>query len=143
MRRATMIAVVLLSGCGSMLQGSLTADWKDQDRHVTMTPDVCESGERNGFFGVDMWTEGNEAAHIRAILDAKDGPAIKVDVPGLEQTVTLVPGAECETLELTVERQDARTNNIVHVHGHLKLDCKPPGPPGLVLHADIVFADCH
>lgn len=138
--RALSIAMVLLCGCGNMLQGSLTADWQDQDRHVTMTPDQCESGERSGFFGVDMWTEGNEAAHIRAILDPKDGPVIKVDVPGVEQTVTLVPGDDCKTLELLVERQDARTNHIVHVRGQLQLDCTTPG---LVLHADITFADCH
>lgn len=135
-----MIVGVLLCGCGSMLHGSLTADWQAQDRHLTITPDECESGERSGFFGVDMWTEGNEAAHIRAILDPRDGPIVKLDVPGVEKTLTLIPGDTCEALELTVERQDARTNHITHVRGHLQLDCTPPG---LVLRADITFADCH
>jgi len=105
-----------------------------------MTPDECESGERSGFFGVDMWTAGNEAAHIRGILDAKDGAVVKLDIPGYEQQVTLTPESKCELFEFQVERQGSRTNHIVHVRGHLRLDCNEAG---LALTADIVFADCH
>ena len=140
MRRATMTAMVLLCGCGNLLQGSLTADWPDHSKQVTMTPDECESGERSGFFGVDMWTAGNEAAHIRGILDAKDGAVVKLDIPGYEQQVTLTPESKCELFEFQVERQGSRTNHIVHVRGHLRLDCNEAG---LALTADIVFADCH
>lgn len=139
MRRATMAATILLGGCGNLLQGSLTADWP-QDSHVTITPDECESGERNGFFGVDMWTAGNEEAHIRGILDAKDGPVVKLDIPGLDQQVTLTAASKCELFEFHVERQDARTNHIQHVRGHLRLDCNESG---LALAGDISFADCH
>lgn len=140
MRRATMIAAMLLCGCGNVLQGSLTAEWQAQDKPWSMTPDECESGERHGYFGVDMWTQGNEAAHIRAILDPKDGPIVKLDIPGVEETVTLTPGETCKQLDFHVERQGSRTNNIAHVRGHLRIEC---AEPGLTLQADITFEDCH
>lgn len=140
MRPATMIVAVLLCGCGNVLQGSLTADWKEQGKHLSITPDECESGERNGFFGVDMWTQGSEAVHIRAILDPKDGALVKLDLPDVDPPLTLTRGGNCELLDFHVERQGSRTNNIAHVRGHLKLDC---AEPGLTLQADISFADCH
>ena len=131
---------MLLCGCGSLLQGSLTADWPAQGKTLSITPDECESGERNGFFGVDMSTQGVEGAHIRAISDPKDGATVKLDLPGLDQTLTLTPGGNCEVLELKVSRQGSRTNNIYHVQGHLRLECSEAG---VTLKADISFADCH
>ena len=140
MRRAMMIAAVLLGGCGNTLQGSLTAEWPARGKQWTMTPDACESGERSGFFGVDMWTQDGGDAHLRAILDPGDGAIVKLDLPDVEHTLTLTPGGNCKLLELEVERQNSRTNNIAHVRGHLQLECTEPG---FTLQADITFADCH
>lgn len=140
MRQTTALAAMLLCGCGNVLQGSLTVEGQAQDRPWSMTPDECESGERSGFFGVDMWTQGTEGAHIRAILDARDGPTVKLDIPGVAEALTLTPGPACKQLELQVERQNSRTNDIVHVRGHLRLECVDSG---LALRADISFEDCH
>lgn len=133
-------AAVLLCSCASVLHGNLTADWPGQGKQVTMTPDACESGERSSFFGVDMWTEGNAEAHIRGILDPVDGAIVKLDIPGVEQTLTLTPTSKCEVFEFTVEQQGPRTNHIYDIRGNLRLDCSEAG---LVVKADITYSDCH
>lgn len=140
MRRARVIAAALLCGCGSVLHGSLTADWQTQDKHWSMTPDECESGERSGFFGVDLSTQGNDAVHIRAILDPADGPIIKLELAGVDPPLTLTPESACKAFEFHVERQGSKTNKIADVRGHLVLDCTERD---LALQADISFADCH
>jgi hypothetical protein len=134
-----MFAALMLGGCGALLQGSLTVDWPEQGKQVTLTPDVCVSGERYQFYGVDMWRDGHEEARIRAILDAVDGPIVKLDIPGVAQTVTLTPASKCTVFELSVERSSTSTNDIQHIHGHLRLRCDEAG---LALLADINFADC-
>jgi hypothetical protein len=139
-QQGLVIAAALLGGCGNTLQGSLTAEWPAEGKQWTMTPDICESGERAGYFGVDMWVQGASDGHIRAILDPVDGPVVKLDLPDVDGTMTLTPGGNCKLLELHVERQNSRTNKIAHVRGHLRLECSEPA---LTLQADIAFADCH
>jgi hypothetical protein len=98
------------------------------------------SGERQGFFGVDLRGGGKDDAIVRAIQDPVQGPLLRVNVPGTDKALTLQPGPGCAHFEVQVERQNSRINNISNVRGRVRVACDTPE---LALDADITFANCH
>lgn len=136
-----MVLAVLAGGCSNELQGTLEASLQGADATTWITsPSECASGERQGFFGVDMRTNSDDATLIRAILDPKDGPILKVNVPGTDKGVTLKAGPSCAQFDVHVERQNSRINNITNVRGHVRVACEDAE---LKLKADITFGNCH
>ncbi len=133
-------AALLGGGCSNELQGALTADYKAGGKQWTTTPDECASGQRQGFFGVDMRAGQSDDTLIRVILDPKDGPILKVNVPGGSQGITLKQGPTCSRFDVHVERQSSTINDITNVRGHVRVDCEDAE---LKLGADLTFANCH
>lgn len=133
-------AALLGGGCSNELKGSLTADLKPASKQWTTTPDECASGQRQGFFGADLRAGGQDDALIRVLLDPRDGPILKVNIPGGAQGLTLQPGPSCPRFDLHVERQNSTINDIANVRGHVRVDCDDAE---LKLQADITFANCH
>jgi hypothetical protein len=139
MRRALGVALLVLAGCGSELHGKLTAQLPDRAEPLTVAPNRCKSGQRQGFFGVDLWTDGDDAAKIRGVLDPIDGAAVRLELPGAPAPLTLSSQSTCEVFDFLVENEGPTTNDIRHVGGHLLLDCVEAG---ITLVADITFTNC-
>ncbi len=133
------VVLVLLCGCTNELTGSLTVELRAAGKQWSTIPSECASGERQGFFGVDM-RAGSDDSMVRVILDPKEGPILKVNVPGTDQGLTLGPGPGCPQFDVHVERQNSRINNITNVRGHARVTCEDPE---LQLKADITFENCH
>ena len=88
------VVLVVLAGaggCSNELHGALEATLRaGGGKQWSTTPSECVSGERQGFFGVDMRAGGSDDTLVRAILDPKDGPILKLNVPGTDQGVTVL-----------------------------------------------------
>ncbi len=134
------VVALLLCGCTNELHGSLSVDLRAAGKQWSTIPSECASGERQGFFGVDMRADSGEDSMVRVILDPKEGPVLKVNVPGTDQGITLKPGPGCPQFDVHVERQSSRINDITNVRGHVRVACEDPE---LVLKADITFENCH
>lgn len=135
------VLLMALGGCSNELHGTLEATLRGEGgKQWSTTPSQCVSGERQGFFGVDMRTGTSDDTLVRAILDPKDGPILKVNVPGTDKGVTLKPGPGCAQFDVHVERQSSRINNITNVRGHVRVTCDDAE---LQLKADITFENCH
>jgi hypothetical protein len=138
---AGLLALLAGVACTNELAGSLTGTLRDASGATwTVTPDECSSGERQGFFGVDLRGGGKDDAIVRAIQDPVQGPLLRVNVPGTDKALTLQPGPGCAHFEVQVERQNSRINNISNVRGRVRVACDTPE---LALDADITFANCH
>ena len=98
-----------------------------------MTPDECVSGERRGFFGVDMRAGGSDATLVRVTLDDRDGAVVRLNVPGTDQALLLHHRSACAGFDVHVERTGGG------VRGHVRIDCDDPG---LAVQADITFERC-
>ena len=140
MRGPIYLAALLLAGCTNELHGALTVDWQEGGKRWTVTPDACASGQRAAFFGVDMLAQGHEDSLVRVILDPRDGPLLKLNVPGTDKGLTVVQTAGCKRFDVHVERQSSTINDITNVRGHVRVDCDEPG---LKLSGDLTFDNCH
>jgi hypothetical protein len=130
------LALALLGGCGDGLRGGLTVEHRDGGQRWSTTPDECVSGERQGFFGVDMRAGGSDAALVRVILDERDGAVVQLNVPGTDHALFVHHRSVCARFDVHVER----AGNGVDMRGHVRLECDDPG---FALQADITFERCH
>lgn len=145
MRMGLVVGVVALlaavAGCSNELHGSLEATLRGEGgKQWSTTPSQCASGERQGFFGVDMRAGTTDNAVVRAILDPTDGPILKANVPGSGQALVIKPGPGCAQFDVHVERQSSSINDVTNVRGHVRVTCDNPE---FSLKADITFANCH
>jgi hypothetical protein len=135
------LLVVGAGGCSNELHGALEVTVRTSGgQHWSTMPSQCVSGQRQGFFGVDMRAGTDDGTLVRAIIDPKDGPILKVNVPGTDQALTLRPGPGCSQFDVHVERQSSSINDITNVRGHVRVTCDDPE---LALKADITFENCH
>ncbi|PIW01247.1 MAG: hypothetical protein COW42_05535 [Deltaproteobacteria bacterium CG17_big_fil_post_rev_8_21_14_2_50_63_7] len=140
MQRTTLflLAVVsasFLGACSNEISGKLEATG---EKTFSMTPDACESGQRNGFFGVDLFVDGSRNQAIRVIESPREGVSVIVDHPDGGRLT--LEKANCKTLSGHVEAQNSTINDIKNVMGNLEMDCEQQG---LVIKADIHFENCH
>lgn len=138
MKRRISIVMVLLASCSNELHGSLSVE--AAGKQWSVTPDECYSGERRGFYGVDLLSQQDKSSAIRAILSPTDGPSIRVLEPGTDKDLIFDKTSKCAVLDLQVDRQNSTINNIHNVSGRLNIDCEGPG---FKLKSDITFANCH
>lgn len=142
MRCGWLAAVVALFGCGfnSSVAGTVEAEVAEFDAKWQAAPDACYSGERGGFFGVDLVDGGDEHTQVRVVRDPIDGYSVGTNVPGTDKAVFVAATDGCETFDVEVVRTNTRVNDIWNVEGHVLVDC---ALPGLVLRVDVNFAACH
>jgi len=149
--RAPLLILLTAIGCscggsgssgvfGSQVDGNVEADIPQFDAKWTMTPTACYSGERAGFFGVDLLESGDEDTLVRIASDPIDGYRVGTNVPGADKSVSVSAEDGCQTFDLDVVRTSTRVNNIWVVEGHAVVDCELPG---LSLHIDVNYSGCH
>jgi hypothetical protein len=112
-----------------------------------ITLDSCQSGERNGFYGVDFYAPGSDELRLRYVHDEAQGEIVKIVYPTKKDTaLQLDRNEKCTVLEGHVEKTNVSTGTakgqIRHLNGHVKFDCKHTGGKGRV-SGEATFAHCH
>jgi len=119
------LLLVAAGGCTNELQSSLEASLLGEGgKQWAVVPSECASGERQGFFGVDLRVGASGDGLVRAIVDPTEGPILKLNVPGSSEGLNVRPGPSCSQLEIHVERQNSKINNVTNVRGHVRVACK-------------------
>jgi hypothetical protein len=106
-------------------------------------PDSCDSGAREGFFGVRLVRDGQ--IWIEVIKDPIKGPAVRVFRLGDDKVGVLFEPAQCRTLELDVtEYSSMDSQKAAHGYkyraGNVVMDCDAPG--GGTVRGSAAFKDC-
>lgn len=144
--RWMLAGMLLLVGCGenglfgSEVDGKVAAAVAEFKTKWEMTPTACYSGERAGFFGVDLAENDDQETLVRIVSDPIDGFSVGTNVPRQDVAVFVSAADGCETFDVDVVRTNTRVNNIWAVDGHALVDCDLPG---LSFHVDVNFAGCH
>lgn len=145
--RGRLLILLTAIGCGgsggvfgSHVEGAVEADIPQFDAKWKMTPNACYSGERAGFFGVDLLEDGDQDTLVRIASDPINGYRVATNVPGADKSVYVSAEDGCQTLDVDVVRTNTRVNNIWDVEGHAVVDCELPG---LSLHIDVNYSGCH
>jgi HSP20 family molecular chaperone IbpA len=125
---------------GSDVEGTVEADIPQFKAKWQMTPTACYSGERSGFFGVDLIEDDDQDTLVRIASDPIEGYRVATNVPGTDKSVHVAAEDGCQTFDIDVVRTNTRINNIWDVEGHAVVDCELPG---LSLHIDLNYAGCH
>lgn len=98
-------------------------------------PDSCDSGQRQGFFGVDIYNKKNADIRLRAIKDPVKGIIVLVKSSKTEEQGMKLTPSDCKKLQLKVRHGNVTYNKIREMKGHLTMDCK-------LITADLTFNGC-
>jgi hypothetical protein len=140
MRGMWILVCGLLSvGCSNELKGKATASTKESGE-FSIKPTECASGERQGFFGVDVREGESGKKIVRLINDPKDGYSVKINLPKSDKALILTKGEQCKKFDVHVEHQNSEINDIKNVRGHIKIECEKGE---MKAKANITFANCH
>lgn len=110
--------------------------------------DDCQSGEHDGFYGVDLYAPGSNKMRVRYVHDEAVGEVVKVAIPAKQGSALVFDrDAKCAVLEGNVQKQDVwtgrtKSTRIRHVQGHVKFDCTHTGGAGHVT-GEATFTNCH
>lgn len=152
MRRSTrtgiLAGLLAFAGCGegglfgSSVDGTAKFDVTTQEFKAKWEtlPDSCTSGERSGFFGVDLSEGSDEERLIRIVSDPVDGFSVGTNVPGTDKALFITAADGCAQFDVDVTRTSTRVNDIWNVDGHALVDCEVPG---LSFQVDLNFSSCH
>lgn len=122
-----------LSVSSSTLEGSVTAGgalgtW-------SFTPDDCSSGQRQGFFGVQLSASTDPARRIRVVRDAVRGDAVVVEEPS-QRRRTVIDSSQCRRFDVQVGQTNTSINDVWVMEGRAILECD-------LLSGSVSFSGCH
>ena len=132
--------LIILVGCSNKLSGELTVSGGEHT--FSIHPDACVSGERQGFFGADLYEEYDDGKLVRLIYDAHSDYTVRFNIPGTDESYLISKDTKgCDVFEARVQEQSSEINNVTNVEGIVRLDCNIAGL-GKV-KADLTFGNCH
>jgi len=102
----------------------------------------CQAGEPHGFFGVDVFTGGDDRSRLRFLRDPTRGNLVVVAVPGTQRGLVFDSG-KCKVLEGEIKRRGYGGGRTVYwaFDGKLRFDCTYSGGAGHVV-GSMTFHDC-
>jgi len=122
-------------GIEPKVEGTFSADGGTLGA-CTFQPDLCVSGERQGYFGVLLTKKGDAAHFVKVAQDPTTGKTVvTVRIPGTDKAQIL---RSCKSLTSTVTRTNTRVNRIWSVEGVVQVDC-----PEAHFKGKATFAHCH
>lgn len=140
MRRASLLLFALVACVsGETGLGGELAVTSREHGSWSVAPDDCFSGERQGFFGVDLLEGDDQGRIVRIVLDPIDGYVLKMNAPERDYALVVGPDDGCARWDFLVERTNTRVNNVWEVRGHANVTCDLPD---LEIHADLSFSAC-
>ena len=135
-----------LRGC-SQVQGTLVAGGFGPEGGFTFRPESCQSGQRQGFFGIVLLGDGPAAGAVLLVEDPDQGPIVTIKLPGSCPTAGMQGCAEvvirpdqCTVFERAVRNTETRINNLTLREGHLRMQCAMPDIGTLEAHLE--FEGC-
>lgn len=125
----------VVAGSKGNVSGSFQATGGDLG-NWSFSPDSCVSGERQGFFGVMLFKQGDESHFVKLAKDPTTGQTVlTVPVPGTDKGLVI---RSCKQLDGRVQRTNVRFNRIWCVEGSLQADC-----PSAHFSGQATFKNCH
>jgi hypothetical protein len=112
-----------------------------------MTLADCQSGELDGFYGVDFYVAGSDEMRLRYVHDEAAGDVVKIPIPPkmTDRLVLRNDKTMCTLLDGKLEKTNVSTwtpkGNIRRLDGHVKFDCTTTEGKGHVT-GDITFSQC-
>jgi hypothetical protein len=147
-----LLSTLLLSGCGGsggssdsnkvsgslIVSGGSLGDWE-------LVPDLCFSGERNGYFGVFIGSSEFEDRFIRLYREPSGEDRVLIAIPDScegSRCRVIEIGSEsgCDRFETILQRGNSITNFIWDMHGFIGLDCNLSSGK---VRGEFEFSDCH
>jgi hypothetical protein len=116
------LGVLVCLSLKSKSQGSVESTGGEL-RKWTMQVDRCRSGEHQGFFGVDLYSNANERLGVRALVDATRGPLLNVNVPDGKKEAIQFDREKCSKLVVDVKKSGSQVNEIHLLDGTVEFDC--------------------
>ena len=88
----------------------------------------CQSGELDGFYGVDFYVAGSDEMRVRYVHDEASGDVIKVPIPPAMTNMRVFGRTtKCAVLDGNLEKTNVSTwtpkGKVRHLNGHVKFDC--------------------
>lgn len=105
----------------------------------------CQSGEVQGFYGVDFYVAGNNEMRLRYVHDEATGDVVKVAAPSSDDVYVFGHNMKCSSMDGSIEKTNVTTwtpkGKIRHVNGHVKFDCSDTA--GNHVTGEATFSHCH
>jgi hypothetical protein len=136
-----MLSLVCCVSCVSTkVNGSFSIGIPNSDPK-TFTPNLCYSGDREYFFGVDLHSK-TDPVQVRIFQDPVKGTFLKVvsDESGHSSEMIFEQNA-CKVLAGELKETKWRVNKIRDISGELNVDCAT-GSDGAI-KGQITFTHCH
>lgn len=124
------------------VQGSMTSSGGELgDFTIPLTG--CRGGEGSGFFGVDVFTDGDARPRLRYYRDPTRGEMLTVTIPGTDRGLVIGP-EDCEVLEGEINRRGyggGGHTTLWAFDGKLTFECAHSGGQGTV-EGSMTFQSC-
>lgn len=125
-----------MTGLRPALEGEVVLRWADGEE-TALTPEVCLSGDRANFRGVDLLAPPYV---LRVVAEPLAGLGVVViDTEGDRRPI--FRSSSCAVLRGDVQRGGWRVNDVWDVSGYVEVDCRLTS--GEELEGRISFAHCH
>jgi hypothetical protein len=124
------LAFMIFTMMSTEVSGQLAATGKQGA--FTFTPTDCRSGQRFGFFGVDLVNE--EEQTVRVLQDPVQGPQLLLQVGNNPAQLAKLTG--CATVNIQVRHTNTTINDVRVVAGSVNVDCPE-------LKSQMTFDGCH
>ncbi len=87
-------------------------------------PDICRTGERAGFYGIDLYSSANSDFAVRVIQSPENELSVIVRrmTDAGDQGFQFRP-KDCRVLHATFERSTGRYDGLFLIKGSFELDC--------------------
>ncbi|HEY2040655.1 MAG TPA: hypothetical protein VGG95_13370 [Edaphobacter sp.] len=139
-----LLIVVLMAGAfmlwnklfGTSVSGSVSAtgpavgNWE-------LTPDVCRSGDRRNFFGIQMFSKQNKELSFLYVEEPARGNMISVNVPGTDHGYRFFQ-EDCAVLNGSLHRGPT-INQVRSISGTVDVDCHTDDAS---VKAHLTFKNC-
>ena len=136
--KLALLGLPLMLSCGALVMPVATkADGQLTMGTTTFVPTQCSSGDRMGFYGVDL-TEPSHDGLLRLAFDPIDGARIRLKLGGQDLKFD---ATSCPSLVATAEPTGWQVNDIRDLRGSIAMSCRLPD--GQTLEGNIHFDHFH
>jgi hypothetical protein len=136
---AALVVALGLGGCQSRdkFEGSLHARGGELG-NWDFEPEICYSGEPEGFFGVDL-SDFDGYYYVRFVDDVIDGATLVPFLPGSNTRRSYLP-EECDVFSVDIERTNIYIDDIQVLNGDMEVDCNTEAGH---FYGAVHFEGCH
>lgn len=121
---------------GTSMTGSVSASGPEIG-NWTLTPDICRSGDRRNFFGVQLFSKHDSKLALLYVEDPIRGVVVSANVPGTDYAYRF-SRKDCTTLDGSLQRGPL-INYVRAINGNIDIDCQTNSAK---LKGHLTFKNC-